>query len=39
MAGFTSAMWATLPSIGPAPPVEKFKITGQRASVSRRIAA
>ena len=39
MAGFTCAMWATRLSIGPAPPVEKFRITGQRLRVSSAMAA
>src|SRR3954469_5302480 len=38
-AGRTCAMWATRPSIGPAPPVEKFRMTGQRCAISRAIAA
>src|SRR4051812_21586363 len=38
-AGRTCAMWATRPSIGPAPPVEKFRMTGHRCAISRAIAA
>ena len=39
MAGLTCAMCATRPSIGPAPPVEKFRIIGQRLRVSEAMAA